>query len=228
MKTKSMLPALLLIVALPALACQMLQPAPKSCRVDMPTAGWTSYPNGEQVSFQVDEMRWTARVDCAAGQLVDGEPARPARARQILIPVENTTYKLFTADPEVSMAERHENGSHVRIDADGAYYLVYLSADPAAFGDASVSYFMGGQAGEDLVHLYCYDRTPGKEHTSVPAIAAVWTVEKPVTVSFVCSGRDFVLEVTTEITSAMLSQGPTPVPATPAPTITPEPPGSDL
>ncbi len=228
MKTRSMLPALLLIIAFPALACQMLQPAQKSCRVDMPAAGWTSYRNGEQISFRVEEMDWTARVDCSAGHLVDGEPARPPRAKEIFIPVENTTYKLFTSDPDVSMTEHHENGSDVRIDAEGAYYLIYLSADPAAFGDASVSYFMGGQAEKGLVHLYCYDRTPGEEHTSVPTIAALWTVERPVTVSLVCSGRNFVLELSTEITSAMLSEGPTTVPATPAPTITPAAPGSDL
>ncbi len=228
MKTRSMLSALLLIVALPALACQMLQPAPASCRVNMPAAGWTSVRNGDQISFKVEDVAWTAKVDCSSGHLVDGEPARPARAKEIFIPVENTTYKIFTTDPDVSMAEHHDNGSDVRIDADGVYYLVHLSAEPAAFGDASVSYFMGGQAEEGVVHLYCYDRTPGEPHISMPAIAGVWTVEKPVTVSFVCSGRDFVLEVSTEITSAMLSQGPTPVPVTPAPTITPEPPGSDL
>ncbi len=225
MAPKSKLLALLLIVALPMLACQMIIPAQASCRVHMPATGWVLHRNGEQVTFKVDAMDWSAKVDCSSGHLVDGQPARPQRAKEISIPVEDSTYRLITTDPRVSMAEEHINGSHVRIDTGDAYYLVNLAASPAALGDAAVSSFMGGQAPNRLVHLYCYNRTPGEEHTSLPAIAAEWTVDRPVTISLICSGRNFVLEVSTEVTSAMLRQGPTSIPATAAPTITPAPPG---
>ncbi len=225
MTCKPKLLALLLVVVLPMLACEMVMPAQTSCRVNMPVTGWVLHRNGEQVTFKVDAMDWSAKVDCSSGHLVDGQPVRPQRAKEILIPVEGSTYRLITPDPHVTMGEEHINGSHVRIDTGDAYYLVNLLASPGALGDAAVSYFMGGQAPHGLVHLYCYNRTPGEEHTSLPAIAAVWTVEEPVTVSLICSGPNFVLEVATEVTSMMLSQGPTPVPATAAPTITPAPPG---
>lgn len=231
MTSRSELLVLLLIVVSPMFACQMLRPEEKSCRVNLPTLGWASYRNGEQVMFKVDAMDWRAKVDCAAGHLVDGRPARPERAKEIRIPVENSTYHLITADSDVSMTECRENGSHVRIDAGDAYYLVSLTAAPAApaaLGSAAVSYFMGGEAPSGLVQLYCYNLTPGEEHTRLSALAAMWTVDKPVTVSLVCSGRNFVLEVSTSITADMLKQGPTPIPATPAPTITPDAPGSHL
>lgn len=226
MSRRTKLPALLLMVVFPMLACRVLSPAQKSCRVNMPASGWQSYRHGQQVAFKIDTMDWKATVDCNAGQLVDGEPARPQRAKEILIPVEGSTYRLITTDRDMSMTERHENGSHVRIDTGGAYYLVSLVAAPATLGHASISYFMGGQTSSGLARIYCYNQTPGVEHTSLPGIAAVWTVDKPVTVSLVCSGRDFVLEASADITMIMLKQGPTPVPATPAPTITPAAPGS--
>ncbi len=225
MASKSKLLALLLIVVLPTLACQMVLPAQKSCRVNMPTTGWELHRNGEQIIFRVDAMDWRAKVDCSSGRLVDGQPLRPERAKEILIPVEESFYRLITTDQNVSMVEQHTNGSHVRIDANGVYYLVYVGAAPASRGNASVSYFMGGQATNGLVHLYCYNRTLGEAHTSLPGIAALWTVEKPVIISLICSGRNFVLEVSTEVTASMLSQGPTPIPATAAPTMTPQPPG---
>ncbi len=228
MTSRSKLLALLLIVVLPTLACQMLLPAQNSCRVNMPATGWILHRNGEQVTFKIDAVDWRATVDCSAGHLVDGEPVRPQPAKEILIPVQDSTYRLLTSDPRVSMIEQHTNGSHVRIDADGAYYLVNLVASPAALGNAAVSYFMAGQAAHGVVHLYCYNRTPDEPHTSLPGIAAQWIVQKPVTVSLICSGRNFVLEASTVITSTMLRHGPTPIPMTPVPTITPEAPGSHL
>jgi hypothetical protein len=228
MSRRTKLPTLLLIVVFPMLACQMLLPAPRSCRVNTPASGWVSYRNGEQVAFRVDTMDWKATVDCASGQLVDGQPARPERAKEILIPVGESAYKLITTDPDVSMSERHQNGSHVRIVSGNAYYLVSLTAVPAAMGNVAVSYFMGGQASGRLVHLYCYNRTAGEQHASLPALAAMWTVDQPVSVSLICSGRNFVLEASAAVTMSMLRQGPTVIPAMPAPTITPAAPGSHL
>ncbi len=227
MTPKSTLPALLLIiVVLPMLACQFLLPAPQSCRVNMPATGWESHRTGDQVTFKVDAMEWRAQVDCETGQLVEGQPVKPERAKEIFIPVKESTYRLFTSDPSVTMIERHENGSHVRIDMDGGYYLVVLAASPGTLGSAAINYFMGGETPNGLVHLYCYNQTEGDEHTSLPGVAAMWTVDKPMAVSMVCSGRNFVLEVSTQVTQALLNQGPTPVPPTPGPTPTPQPPGS--
>ncbi|MGE5073767.1 MAG: hypothetical protein ACM3MF_10085 [Anaerolineae bacterium] len=225
MTSKSTLPALLLIVVLPMFACRMLQPAQKSCRVNMPETGWILHRNGDTVRFKVDAVDWSAKVDCSSGHLVEGEPARPQRAKEFFIPVGSSTYRLITSDPNVTMTEHHKNGSHIRIDAGAVYYLVNIMAVPGARGNALVSYFMGGQAEHDIVHLYCYNRTEGDEQTSLPGIAAMWTVDRASTVSLVCSGKNFVLEASTDITADLLSQGPTPVPVTPVPTITPEPPG---
>ncbi len=226
---KSTLRALLLIVvALPTFACQFLRPAPQSCRVDMPVTGWESHRTGDQVTFKVDAMEWKAQVDCRTGHLVDGQPVKPERAKEIFIPIEDSTYRLFTSDPRVTMIEHRENGSHVQIDINGGRYLVVLSASPAALGSAAIKYFMAGETPSGLVHLYCYDRTEGEEHIALPGVAAVWTVDKPTTISLICSGRNFVLEVSTQVTQTLLNQGPTPVPPTPGPTLTPQPPGSHL
>lgn len=228
MASKSTLPALLLLVVLPMFACQMFQPAQQNCQVNLPEVGWVSHRNGDKVMFRVDAVDWSAKVDCSAGHLVEGEPARPQRAREIFIPVGNSTYRLITTDSEVSMTEHRENGSHIRIDAGDTYYLVNLVSVPGTLGRAIVSYSMGGQAEHGVVHLYCYNRTEGEEHTSLPGLAAMWTVDKVSTVSLICSGRSFLLEVSTDVTTELLKQGPTTVPATAAPTITPAPPGPHL
>jgi len=224
--SKSKLRALLLIAILPMLACQFLRPAPARCRVNMPGAGWVQHLHGDEISFAVDGMDWKATVDCVAGQLVEGQPVRPARAHEILIPVEDTSYRLITSDPDITMAEYRENGSHIRIDMDGRYYVVVLSATPGNLDHAMVRYFMGGETTEKSVaHIYCYDHTEGQEQTSLPVLSSMWTLSEPVTVSLVCSGKNFILDLSTEITSEMLRLGPAPVPVAPVPTITPVPPG---
>ncbi len=223
--SKSKLPALLLILILPMLACQMLRPPRARCRVNMPSVGWVQHFDGDEISFTVDGVEWKATVDCKAGQLVDGQPVPPARAREMLIPVDDSTYRLITSDPKISMVEDRQNGSHVRINLDGGYYLAVLSASPGSLDHAMVRYFMGGQFADGIEHMHCYNRTKGEEHTSLPGLSSMWTLSEPVTVNLVCSGRDFILEVSTQVTAQMLSLGPTPVPPTPGPTITPVPPG---
>ncbi len=225
MTSRSTLRALLLMMVIPMFACQFLQPAPKDCRVKMPSAGWVAYRHGDEINFNVGGMKWRANVDCSAGRLVDGQPVRPERAREILIPVEDSTYHLITADPDVSMSEYRADGSHVRIDLGDSYYVAVLSAWPGILGNATVRYFIGGQSDAGIVPLYCYDQTENADHTSVPVLASMWTVSKAMTVSLVCSGPGFILELSTDVSDVLLKQGPTPVPATPAPTITPEPPG---
>ena len=84
---------------------------------------------------------------------------------------------------------------------------------------------MGGQAADNMVRMYCYNQTEGEEHASLPAISSMWNESKPVTVSLVCSAHDFILELLTEITPAMLQGGPTLPAITPVPTITPAPSG---
>ncbi len=228
MRSRSTLPTLLLIVILPMFACQYLAPAAPTCRVDMPGTGWVQHRQGDEITFTVEDVDWKAKVDCKSGHLVDGYPVRPERAREIMIPVEDTQYRLITSHADITMEEYRENGSHVRIAAGASYYVVSLSASPASLGHALVSYFMAGQADNGLLRIYCYNRTEGQEHTSLPAVGAAWTIEKAAAVSLICSGRDFILEITTDVTPLMLTQGPTPVPATPGPTLTPQPPGSHL
>src|SRR5512138_525734 len=210
MLSRSRLPALLLIGILPLFACQLLVPAPQSCRVNLPGIGWVEHQHGDTISFTVDKIVWSAQVDCKLGHLVEGQPARPERAREFQIPVEQTTYRLITADTDIFMAEYRDNGSHVRIEHGKDYYVAALSAAPAAMGQAMISYFMVGQRGDAAAHLYCYNHTEGAEQTSLPVIAAMWSQARPATVSLVCSGRDFILEITAPITEQMLSQGPTP------------------
>ncbi len=225
MRSRSRLPALLLIVVLPMFACQFLAPTPPTCRVNMPGAGWVQHRQGDEISFTVDGIDWKATVDCKLGRLVEGRPVEPTRAREIILPVEDTQYRLITSDPGLTMSEFRVNGSHVRIASHDGYYLVALSTGPASLGHAWVQYFMAGQAEKGLMRIYCYNRTEGQEHTSLPVVGYAWTMETAVTVSLVCSGRDFILEITSQITPLMLAQGPTPVPPTPGPIPTPPPPG---
>ncbi len=225
MRSRSRLPALLLIVILPMFACQYLAPAPQTCRVNMPGAGWVEHRQGDVIPFKVDGVDWKATVDCKLGRLVDGRPVPPVHAREIMIPVADTQYRLITSDPGMTMSEFRVNGSHVRIASHDGFYLVALSTGPASFGQAWVQYFMAGQANKGLLRIYCYNRTEGQAHTSLPVIGYAWTTEKAATVSLICSGRDFILEITSEITPLMLAQGPTPVPPTPGPTPTSQPPG---
>ncbi len=222
MASRSKLPALLIVV-LSLLACQFLRPAPRACQVNLPAVGQVTHSNGDQVTFTMDEISWSAQVDCASGHLVEGQPVRPYHAREIMIPVEESSYRLISSDPNASMKEYHENGSHVRIDVNGGYYAVVLSASPGIQGQAMVSYFMAGENAQGIVHLHCYNRTRGEDHVSMPTIAAMWTVTEAVPVSLVCSGQNFILEASTDITDGMLKQGPTLVPPTPGPTLTPEP-----
>ena len=227
MISRSKLPAMLLVGALSMLACQLPSPVRHSCRVDMPGTGWAGIRDGEEINFVVDGMDWTATVDCTTGHLVDGQPVRPARAREIMIPVEDTSYRLITSDPNISMAESRENGSHIRIDMEGRYYVAVLSASAGNIGQAVVRYFMGGQTANGRAQIYCFNQTEGQEHTSLPLTSSMWAVSKPVTISLVCSGLGFILELSTDITSQMLGLGPTLAPATPAPTITPAPRGGN-
>ena len=228
MRSRSTLPALLLIIISPMFACQFLAPTPETCRVDLPGAGWVQHSHGDEVAFTEDGIAWTATVDCRSGHLENGEPVRPERAREIMIPVEDTAYRLITSDPAISMSEYRDNGSHVRIDDEDNYYVAVLAASPGALGNATIRFFMAGQAEAGVIHVHCYNRTEGEEHTSLPGLGSMWTTGRPVTINLVCSGQDFILEISTGITPLMLEQGPTPVPATPAPTPTPEPPGSHL
>ena len=228
MRSRSTLPALLLIIILPMLACQYLAAGPSTCRVELPGSGQVQYRQGDEVAFTEDGIGWKAMVDCKSGQLVDGDPVRPERAREILIPVEDTTYRLITSDPGISMTEFRGNGSHVRIDDVDSYYHAVLEASPASFGSAMMRFFMAGQTDDGVVHVHCYNRTEGEEHTSVPGLGAMWTTSRPTTVALVCSGRDFILEFSTKVTPVILRQGPTLIPPTPGPTPTPEPPGSHL
>ncbi len=228
MHSRSTLPALLLIVILPMFACQYLAPAVPTCRVKMPGAGWVEHRQGDEIVFAVENVDWKATVDCNIGRLVDGHPVRPTRARETMIPVAETQYRLITSRADITMAEYRDNGSHVRIQGNNGYYIVALSTGPASLGHAWVQYFMAGQAEDGLMRIYCYNQTEGEQQTSLPVIGFAWTMERPVTISLICSGRDFILEITSEITPLMLTQGPTPVPPTPGPTPTPEPPGSPL
>ncbi len=208
------------------LACQALRPPRQSCTVRMPSArSVTQHWHGDEITFTVDGMDWTAKVDCNLGRLVEGQPVRPKRARELMIPVADSAYRLITTDPGITMDEYRKNGSHVRIQMDDRYYVAALYADPGSFGRALISYFMGGQTVDGMVSMHCYNRTVGQAHTSLPVIAASWIVDEPLTINLICSGRNFILELSTEITSIMLQQGPTPVPPTPGPTLTPEPPG---
>jgi hypothetical protein len=226
-RSKSRLPALLLVGMLLMFACQFLSPVRQSCRVNMPGLGWVGHKDGEQITFTADGMDWEATVNCETGHLINGQPVRPSRAREILIPVEDTSYRLITADPDISMAEYRANGSHVRIDMKDRYYVAVLSASPGNMGQVMVRYFMGGQTHDGMAQLYCYDHTKGQQHTSLPAMASMWNVSKPVLLSLVCSGHGFILELSTDITSAMLGIGPTLPPAVEVPTMTPDPPGTD-
>jgi hypothetical protein len=228
MRSRTTLPTLLLIVILPMFACQYLAPVPQTCRVKMPGAGSVEHRQGDEITFTVDNVDWQATVDCKIGRLVDGHPVRPARAREVMLPVEDTQYRLITPDAHITMSEYRENGSHVRIDTEDGYYVVSLSTGPASLGHAWVRYFMAGQADDGLLRIYCYNRTEGEEHSSLPVVGYAWTLERPVAVSLICSGRDFILEITSDITPLMLSQGPTPVPPTPGVAPTLEPPGSHL
>lgn len=123
------------------------------------------------------------------------------------------------------MREDRENGSHIRIETDDRYYVAVLTAEPGSFGQAMIRYFMGGEASGRLLNVYCYNQTKGEQHTLLPGVGALWNESNPVIVSLICSTRDFVLEVSTDISPQMLRQGPTLPPLTPVPTITPEPPG---
>ncbi len=223
--SKSKLSAMLLIVVLPMFACQFLRPGMASCRVNMPDRGWVSYRDGSVIKFAMDGTDWTARVDCSSGQLVDGQPVAPAHAHETVIPVEETSYRLLTSDPGIKMVEYHENGSHVRIEDGDTYYVAVLSFFPGNLGQAVVRYFMGGQAPNGMVHMYCYDRTPGEPHTALPVMTRIWTVSEPVAVSMVCAGHNFILELSAEISPAVLGRGPTPTPTLDVPTLTPDPPG---
>ncbi len=222
---RSRLAILLLIVAIITLACQLLVPAKESCRVNAPTTGWKAFSDGDEISFTVDNIEWTATVDCGIGHLVDGQPARPSGGRQLAVTVAGTSYKLTTTDQSLSMSEYRENGSHIRIDMSDRYYVAVLAAEPGNFGQAMIRYFMGGEASGHLQKIYCYNQTKGEQHTSLPAVGGMWNESKPVVVNLICSARDFVLEISTEISPQMLQQGPTLPPVTPVPTITPEPPG---
>lgn len=227
MMSRSKLSAMLLVGVLSMLACQLTSPVQQSCRVNMPGTGWAGMNDGEEINFVVDGMDWTATVDCTAGHLVDGQPVRPARAREIMIPVEETSYRLITSDPNISMAEWRENGSHIRIDMEGRYYVAVLSASAGNPGQAVVRYFMGGQTADGRAPIYCFNQTEGQEHTSLPVTSSMWTVSKPVAVSLACSGLGFILELSTDITSQMLGLGPTLAPTTPVPTIAPTPLGGN-
>lgn len=226
MLSKSRTLFLLLGGMLVMLACQFLSPAPQSCVVHLPSSNrGMRHLHGETIAFTVDGMDWTAQVDCKTGKLVDGQPVRPQRAREVMIPVADSAYRLITSDPSISMKEYRANGSHIRIEMDGRYYVAALYADPGSFGRALVSYFIGGQAVDGMLHMHCYNRSDGQDHISLPVVAASWVVDKPATVALICAADNFILELSTEITSITLQQGPTPVPPTPGPTITPEPPG---
>ncbi len=223
--SKSKLPAMLLIVVMPILACQFLRPAAAHCRVKMPAVGWVEHSDGDEISFAIEGMDWKATVDCDSGRLVEGQPVRPAHAREMMIPVEDSSYRLITSDPNISMSEDHQHGSQIRIDAGDTYYVAVLSAFPGNLGSAIVRYFMGGQTDEGMVHMYCFSLTEGEKHISMPVMTSQWTVSEPVTVSLVCSGRNFILELSTEISQRMLRQGPTETATPPIPTLTPIPPG---
>lgn len=225
MISKRTLPALLLIAVLPTLACQLLRPARARCRVRMPDRGWVEYWHGDEIAFSVDGIDWKAAVDCEAGQLVEGDPVHPARAREILIQVEDTSYRLITSNPDAAMAEYRENGSHIRIETGYGYYVAVLSASPANFDHAMVRYFMGGQTAQGVTHVHCYNHTGDLPHTALVSVGLLWTLSKPATVSLLCSGTDFILEMTTQVTPEMLELGPTPVPALPVQPVTPTPPG---
>src|SRR5512142_2284703 len=147
MTLKSRTPFLLLGSLAFLLACQVLSPAPESCIVHMPSSNrGVRYAHGDRIAFTVDGMDWTAQVDCKIGQLVEGRPLRPQRAREIMMPVADSSYRLITSDPAISMEEYRVNGSHVRVELDGRYYVAALYAEPGTFGRALVSYFIGGQA----------------------------------------------------------------------------------
>src|SRR5512138_2636213 len=152
MPSRSLLPTLLLIVVLPMFACQFLAPTSETCGVDLPGTGWAQHRQGDEVAFTQDGVDWTAKVDCRDGHLEEGQPVRPERAREIIIPVENTTYRLITADSGISMNEYRGNGSHVRIDDADSYYVAVLEALPGNLGSSMVRFFMAGEMDQGLVH----------------------------------------------------------------------------
>jgi hypothetical protein len=47
--------------------------------------------------------------------------------------------------------------------------------------------------------------------------SSMWTVDKAGAINLVCSGQDFILEISTEATPLMLEEGPTPPPEPPGP-----------
>jgi hypothetical protein len=218
----SRFPVLLFLVTLLVLSCQSLLPAKLSCRVNIPTIGWMEQRDGDQITFTVDQTQWRARVDCKGGRMVDGEPVRPAGGRQMSLTVAESTYKVTTTDTNLSMVEYRENGSHIRIDEGDRYYVAVLTASSGGFGQAVISYFMGGQAASNIVPMYCYNQTKGEAHTSLLSLSSMWSESNPVTVNLVCSGQDFILELSTDITPEMLRQGPT-APAVLPPPVTPGP-----
>jgi hypothetical protein len=224
---KLMFPALLFFAVPLMLACQLVRPPNLACRVNMPGVGWTQHRDGDEISYMVDQIKWQAKVDCNSSHLVDGQPLKPAGAREISLEVADTVYRLTTTDAHMSMAEYRENGSHVRIDVDDRYYVAVLTASRGGFGQAVVSYFLGGQAAGNIVRMYCYNQTRGEAHTPLLSLSAMWSESNPVTVNLVCSARDFILELSTNITSTMLKEGPT-APAFPmTPTTSPAPSSRD-
>ena len=223
MRTRSTLPSLMVGV-LAMLACQFLSPVKQTCLVHIPGTTGVQYHDGDEIAFAVDDVDWKANVDCSMGRLVEGQPIRPADAREISLAVMDSTYRLITADPNVAMVEYRANGSHVRIDVDDRYYVAVLSASSGNLGHAVVRYFIAGEGKEGILHLYCYNQTKAQDHTALPGMASMWSEDKPVTVSLVCSGHSFILELSTQIGSGMLSAGPTPQRVMPASTEAPSPP----
>ena len=110
------------------------------------------------------------------------------------------------------------------VDLPGTGWVQHRQGDEVAFTEDGIDWkskvhCKGGQleGGQPVRPERAGDYDPARKH------------DLPVeTISPVCSGHDFTLEISTDVTPLMLKRGPTPVPPTPRPTPTPELPGSHL